>query len=139
MGFSDAIYYAETGLDADKVQSFVGIVHENGVAVRLRYICTPLTLTDVGNFIDWASSITDSNIFIDDCQTPEYLDLKNNLGYWTDTIGRCRDMFLKSLYKARRRLEENNTTIHVLPKAAQIMNFDAKTCKGLKLDSRVRI
>lgn len=137
MGFSESIYYAETGLVVAKTRTFARIMHEKGVLIRFRFICTPMTLSDIGNFLEWATTMKGVLIFIDDCQSRTFMDLSNHESYWNDTVGRCRSMFIKSVSNLKQRMEDNNVQIVIHPKARDILNFDQKTRDALKFEKIV--
>lgn len=133
MGFSESVYYAETSLDFAKTKNFARIAYEKGVLMRFRFICTPLTLPDAGKFIEWASTFDKAIPFVDDCCTTQYINVSHHPNYWVDTISRSREMFIKSLLRARPRFEKNGTKVHLLPKAQKILGFNAKNSEALKL------
>lgn len=137
MGFSPSIYYAETGLEVEKTKTFSRIAHENNVFLRFRFICTPMTLPDLGLFLEWVTTFKNSRPSIDDCQVAEYLELNCHSSYWTDTIMRCRNLFLKTLVKTKSVMKQNNVIVNIHPKASRTLAFDSKLRDKLQLESVV--
>lgn len=137
MGFSPMVYFAETGLNVENTKLFSRIAHESDVFVRFRFICTPMTLPDIGLFLEWATTFKNARPHIDDCQVAEFLELSCHSSYWSDIITRCRELFLKTLVRLNKTMQENNIILNIHPKAAKTLFFNAALRDKLKLNNVV--
>lgn len=134
MGFSKNVYYHETGLDVDKTKTFCKEVHSAKGKIAFRYICTPITMIEAYDFVQFASSFSDSYAIFADCDINLYAKEPEDIPYWSLVIKRCRVMFKEQLLLSRDVMKDNNFTVKLEPRTADLLGINKQFVDKFKLD-----
>lgn len=126
MGFDKSTYKAETGLDIEITKKFSRIINDRGIATGLRYIITPLSLKECGEFLKFAINFKKPHITIADCDITNYININSGFNYWNQIVRRSVIDFRESLLTSRNIIEENDCTVIIEPRTAALLQIDQK-------------
>jgi len=134
MGFSKNVYYHETMLDVDVTNAFTREIHRRVGDIGFRYICTPLSMIEAGDFLNFAVELTKSHVIYADCDINQYV--KNPEAtpmYWPQVIQRAQMRFKEALLLNRDKLKENNFVVKFEPRTAALLGITEEFVKRLKV------
>lgn len=126
MAFDKSTYKAETGLDIETTKKFSQIINDCGLATGLRYIITPLSLKECGDFLKFAINFKKPHITIADCDIINYIHTNSYPDYWIQIIRRCVIDFREALLTSRNVIEKNDCTVVIEPRTAALLQIDQK-------------
>lgn len=133
MGATPRTYYVETCLDLETTKHFARLVHARGVDLGLRFICTPLTLPEAGEFLHFAMDFAKANIWISECNLGAFIRTPPDIPYWKQIIPRCQVLFREALLKRRPDFTAKACNLWFTPMAAGLLNITPKLLDMFKL------
>ncbi|WP_285905920.1 hypothetical protein [Pseudodesulfovibrio pelocollis] len=133
MGISKNTYYHETMLDVDVTKNFSVEVHRRTGKIGFRYICTPLTMIEAGDFLDFAAGFKDSHVIYADCDINSYAKEPRAIPYWSQVIRRCQLRFKESLLTNREKLLQFNFKVKFEPRTAGLLGVSKELVDKFKI------
>ena len=124
MAFSNLIYFIETGLDVKITKQFFEYLYNANKCMGARFIVTPLSICDIGNFVDYISNF--KNIFVTFADSNLYDFVKNtpHIPYWSQVINRSEFVLKKSLVKNNIKNKNNKNTLWIEPRTARLFSIN---------------